>query len=70
MLFRSLDREILAAVTEQLAKSGIPLYEVPRRAAIADCYNRFLGVEGLEAREKEALTVFGDLARQTLSLRG
>ncbi|OON89595.1 MULTISPECIES: ParA family protein [unclassified Pyramidobacter] len=64
-----LDREILAAVTEQLAKSGIPLYEVPRRAAIADCYNRFLGVEGLEAREKEALTVFGDLAWQTLSLR-
>lgn len=65
-----LDREILAAVTEQLAKSAIPLYEVPRRAAVADCYNRFLGVEGLEAREKEALTVFGDLARQTLSLRG
>ena len=56
-------------MTEQLAKSGIPLYEVPRRAAVADCYNRFLGVEGLEAKEKEALAVFGELARQTLSLR-
>lgn len=62
-----LDREILAAVTEQLAKSGIPLYEVPRRAAIASCYNSFLGVEALEAKEKEALAVFGDLASLALA---
>ncbi|MBR1895261.1 MAG: ParA family protein [Pyramidobacter sp.] len=65
---QSLDRNIRDTISEQLAGSGLRLYEVPRRAAIADCYNNYTGYEALApSKEADAIRTFRDLAMQVLS---
>ena len=65
---QSLDRNIRDTISEQLAASSLRLYEVPRRAAIADSYNNYTGFEALDPRkEEDAVRTFHDLALQVLS---
>ena len=65
---QSLDRNIRDTISEQLAASSLRLYEVPRRAAIADSYNNYTGFEALDPRkEEDAVRTFHDLAMQVLS---
>ncbi len=65
---QSLDRNIRDTISEQLAGSGLRLYEVPRRAAIADCYNNYTGYEALTpGKEADAIRTFRDLAVQVLA---
>lgn len=65
----ALDNDIRQSVTEQLKNSGIDLYEVPRRTAIAECYNDYMGYEALDrSKEPEAAKVFSDMALKVLSL--
>lgn len=63
-----LDRGIYQSVSGILAASGLPLYRVPRRVAIAECYNDYSGFEALDPdKEKDAIETFRDIARQLLS---
>jgi len=65
---QSLDRNIRDTISKQLAASSLRLYEVPRRAAIADSYNNYTGFEALDPRkEEDAVRTFHDLALQVLS---
>lgn len=65
----SLDNDIRQSVTELLKNSGIDLYEVPRRAAVAEYFNDYMGYEALDrSREPEAAKVFSDMALKVLSL--
>ena len=65
---QSLDRSIRETIGEQLSGSGLKLYEVPRRAAIADCYNNYTAYEALDPKkEEDAARTFRDLAMQVLS---
>ena len=65
---QSLDRNIRDTISEQLACTGLRLYEIPRRAAIADCYNNYTGYEALApSKEADALRTFHDLAVQVLA---
>ena len=65
---QSLDRNIRDTISEQLAASSLRLYEVPRRAAIADSYTNYTGFEALDPRkEEDAVRTFHDLALQVLS---
>ncbi|MBP5211927.1 MAG: AAA family ATPase, partial [Pyramidobacter sp.] len=65
---QSLDRNIRDTISAQLAGSGLRLYEIPRRAAIADSYNNYTGYEALSpSKEADALRTFHDLAMQVLA---
>ncbi len=65
----SLDNHIREAITQQLKNSGIDLYEVPRRAAIAQSYNDYRGFEALDpAKDAEVVKVFADMALKILSM--
>lgn len=65
----SLDNRIREAITRQLNNSGIDLYEVPRRAAVAQIYNDYRGFEALDAvKDGEIVKVFADMALKILSM--
>ncbi|MDY3212759.1 ParA family protein [Pyramidobacter sp.] len=64
---RALDRDIRDAVSKQLGQSGIRCREAPNRSVISNCYNSYLGFEGLDpAKDKDAYDFFRDLALQVL----
>ena len=67
----TLDKNIRKAVSAQLERSGIPLFEVPNRAAVSACYNSYLGSEGLDTRktnEAEIYKIFYDMAQYVLKM--
>ena len=65
----NLDRDIRKEVSALLKRSGLKLYEVPRRAALSACYNNYVGYEGLDPKkESDVAKVFTDMATHLLSV--
>jgi cellulose biosynthesis protein BcsQ len=67
----TLDKSIRKAVSAQLERSGIPLFEIPNRAAVAASYNNYQGCEGLDPRktnEAEIREIFHHIAKYVLTM--
>ncbi len=64
---QNLDKEIYNNIREILASSGLPLYVLPRRQALAECFNDNAGFEALDpVKEKEAVGTLGEIAHQMI----
>ena len=64
---QSFDREILQSLKDFLENSDIPLYEIPRKAAVATCYNYHRGVDGLSPKkDAEILNIYLKIAEDIL----